>query len=212
MGTHQGSKIVSTEDNRWLLPTAGGLIGHVEHVNGPGAQPIENFVATRHELELIARYWIQVALQNEADQYVWQTYGSDWSREMHYAWRRVSKLAAAIGDEFIDRVCAEEKGKLGDLDEQRAAHEKWMAAKNKQDRSRFYEDVMRYVRGETCGLEPGTHGMIQAEIAKALIAENADLALPMHRDKLLADVHTIWWRDHVVHVTLDGTAADDDVF
>jgi hypothetical protein len=38
----------------------------------------------------------------------------------------VSKLAAAIGDEFIDRARAEERRKLGDLDKARADYGAWL--------------------------------------------------------------------------------------
>jgi hypothetical protein len=100
----------------------GGLIGYVEHVNGPGAQPIENCVATRHELELIRRYWVHLAMEYDADVYVYQQTCSRRGREADYAWRRVSKLAAAIGDEFIERVCSEDKRKLGDLDKRHAQY------------------------------------------------------------------------------------------
>ena len=120
MSTQQRRRIVSTEDNEWLLPTAEGLIGYVEYVNGSGAEPIEGFVATRHELELIARYWIHLAMEHDASVYVYEQTCSSGSREANYAWRRVSRLAAAIGEEFIKRLCSEEAQRIGDLDKYRA--------------------------------------------------------------------------------------------
>jgi hypothetical protein len=42
----------------------------------------------------------------------------------------------------------------------------------------LYEQVMHYVRGEGHNLLPGTIGMIEADIAKTLIDENHNFALP----------------------------------
>jgi hypothetical protein len=63
-------------------------------------------------------------------------------------------------------------------------------------------DVPAIERGEAHDIQPGTMGMIQAEIAKRLIAESPDLLAEDKRPDLIKAVNLIYDRDHVVKVTL----------
>ena len=71
-----------------------------------------------------------------------------------------------------------------------------------EDRDSFYEQVMHYVRGEDHDLTPGTNGMTWANIAKALIADDAELALPENKDRLPQAIDAVYNRDHAVKVTM----------
>ena len=56
---------------------------------------------------------------------------------------------------------------------------------NAEDNAKFYEQVMKYVRGEQNDIGPRTVGAKRAEKAKALIADNPELALPENKKELL---------------------------
>ena len=59
----------------------------------------------------------------------------------------------------------------------------------------FYTAVCAYVRGEPNGVVPGTVGEEQAEIAMRLFHENP--AILDDKDRLLAEIATIWRDSHV---------------
>jgi len=63
-------------------------------------------------------------------------------------------------------------------------------------------EVVKFVRGEAHDIKPGTIGMIQAEIAKRLIAESPDLLAEDKRPDLIKAVNLVYERDHAVVVTL----------
>ena len=50
-----------------------------------------------------------------------------------------------------------------------------MREKHKQDEQKFFEHLIRYLKGESCDLGCGHDGPIKAEIAKQLIAETPEL-------------------------------------
>ena len=63
-----------------------------------------------------------------------------------------------------------------------------MAERDEQD---FFNEVVKFVRGEAHDIKPGTIGMIQAEIAKQLIAESPDLLAEHKRPDLIKAVNMI---------------------
>jgi hypothetical protein len=73
----------------------------------------------------------------------------------------------------------------------------------------FYADLIRYVKGEANGIGSGTIGQIQAEIAKALIAEEPTLGEPDMRMALMAQVKERYDQEHAVVVKLDAWTMQD---
>jgi hypothetical protein len=83
--------------------------------------------------------------------------------------------------------------------------EEWYAAWDKialEDREQFYQDIMKYVRGEKSSLKPGTVGMQKAEIAKRLVSDNPHLKICDNREELFEAIEDVYSHDHAVVVTL----------
>ena len=59
----------------------------------------------------------------------------------------------------------------------------------KQQQAEFYLEVMSYVNGLPNSIEPGTIGMLLAEIAEELIAESPALLSPEHEEELMQEIH-----------------------
>jgi hypothetical protein len=79
----------------------------------------------------------------------------------------------------------------------------------------FYSALCAYVRGEPNGVEPGTVGEEQAEIAKRLLRENS--AILDDKDRLLAEIATIQYRESGIESAVASHAEwtkkhDDDLF
>ncbi len=72
----------------------------------------------------------------------------------------------------------------------------------KEAEDKFYKNLCHYIRGEPNDIRPGTIGMLQAEIAKDLVAKDESLMAPNNRHALLEAVKVIYDRDHTVRVTL----------
>ena len=78
----------------------------------------------------------------------------------------------------------------------------WLHALEKKDEKDFYNQVVKFVRGEAHDIRPGTIGMIKAEIAKRLIADSPDLVAKDKRPDLIKGVNMVYDRDHAVVVRL----------
>jgi hypothetical protein len=72
----------------------------------------------------------------------------------------------------------------------------------KDGTDKFYNNVLHYVRGEPNDLLPGTIGMRQADIAKALIEGDRSLIEPQNRDALLQAVERVYLERDAVSVKL----------
>jgi len=96
------------------------------------------------------------------------------------------RILQAICDEFdVDIVSEYEPQFWGfKTQEEWDAWERARATKAEED---FYNEVVKFVRGEAHDIKPGTIGMIQAEIAKRLIAESPDLLAEDKRPDLMRD-------------------------
>jgi hypothetical protein len=75
-------------------------------------------------------------------------------------------------------------------------------ARAEKDQQEFYDDVIKFIGGESNDIRPGTNGMAMAEIAKRLVAESPDLVAAEKRRELIEAVETIFHRDHCVEVDL----------
>lgn len=110
---------IRNADNELLgqLRGRGFTIGHVDEVNGRGAEEIQGFVATRHELIQLAKYWAEKAIHIDYLWFLYEQTGSSDRRVRAFAWRRVSRIAEMVGkeegDEAVKQVY-EEYGKSQD--------------------------------------------------------------------------------------------------
>jgi len=97
-------KVVTNSDNELLEP---GQYGFVDEVNGPGAEEIQGFVPTRHELIQIVKYWAYVELDLTHLMHVYQQTGSDWLRKTSFAGRRVGRISRILGDDEVKKAVDE---------------------------------------------------------------------------------------------------------
>jgi len=108
----------------------------------------------------------------------------------------------AIEEEFFDvEIVSEHDPRFWGFETQ----EEWDAAMEAiadQHEREFYDDVVKFIRGEPNNIKPGTVGMIEAEIAKRLVAESPDLLAMDKRLELIKAVATIYDRDHAVRIQL----------
>ena len=112
------------------------------------------------------------------------------------------EILGAIAESFDTDIVSEYEPKFWGYETQEA----WDAAQSQihqEQEDEFYVDVLRYVRDEEHELRPGSIGLIKTIIAKKLIADDPDLALPEQiKETLLQTIHEIYFRDHAVIVKL----------
>ncbi len=109
------------------------------------------------------------------------------------------RILEAVAQVFDVDIVSEYEPQYWGFDTQEemdAAHEE-MARLHRQE---FYEDLLKYVRGEPNGIRAGTIGEIQADIAKDLIAQEPTLV--ENKEKLIEAVKHVYEERHVTKVTL----------
>ena len=111
------------------------------------------------------------------------------------------RILEAISDEFDVQIVSEYEPEFWGYETQAEWDAAWelIAREGEQD---FYEQVEKFIRGENHNISPGTVGMIQAEIAKDLVARNPELLAADNRKHLIQAVKAIYNRDHAITVTL----------
>jgi hypothetical protein len=125
-------------------------------------------------------------LVDKRGNYLW-IYANDNGRACclsRYGSQSPVRILEAISAEFSTEIYSEHEPQYYGFDTQ----EEWDAARRKlalEERDRFYEDIVSFVTGKEHGLTPGTIGMYQGEIAKALVLANADLLHFQNKDELL---------------------------
>jgi hypothetical protein len=92
---------VRNADNALLGPI--GLAGYVPHINGPGAQEVPDFHPTKYELIILAKHWVEEAINIEYGMFVTQVVGSWDTRERHFAWFRVERIHRLLGEK-VDKA------------------------------------------------------------------------------------------------------------
>jgi hypothetical protein len=103
-------------------------------------------------------------------------------------------ILLAICDEFDVDIVSEYEPQYWGFKTQ----EEWDAfemALDEKDEQYFYNEVIKFVRGEEHEIRSGTALMDQAEIAKRLIAESPDLLAEENRPDLIKAVKSIYERD-----------------
>ncbi len=85
-------------------------------------------------------------------------------------WNAPDRILRVIAEKFDVDIVSEYEPEYWGYETEEEWHAAWeaMGEKDVQD---FYDEVVKFVRGESHNIEPGTIGMTQAEIAKRLAAE-----------------------------------------
>jgi hypothetical protein len=222
MGAPLTPNIVNA-DNAWLDPIV-GCIGHVSEVNGAEAEEVLGFVPTRHELSVLVKHWMTEVIDYEFEWFRWQQTSSSGSRRAAFGSRRISRIAAFIGDDAVQRAVDEAYDQFGRKHESeggrifrhgteeerrefRAMCDAEAAAIHREYEEQFYANLLKFVAGEPHDIKTGTVGMEWAEIAKALIVENPVLAAPESKDMLLGLMRDRSLSGHTVHLDESHTAA-----
>lgn len=118
-----------------------------------------------------------------------------------YGGNAPSKILNAIAEVFDTDIFSEYEPQYWGFDTEEEWHSAW-DAEARQAEQRFYDEVVKYVRGEANDVPIGRIGETEAKIAKVLAASDPSLLLPENRSKLIHNVKKIYDRDHSVTVTL----------
>lgn len=99
-------RAVRNADNTDLGPLVGGrlIIGEVDQVNARGAVEISGFTCKRHELVLLAKYWMAEQLRLRWFYFWDETTGSVERRILVFAGRRVERMAILLGEDEMERA------------------------------------------------------------------------------------------------------------
>jgi hypothetical protein len=89
------------------------VVGYIDEVNGPGAVEVPGFVATRHELTQLAKYWAAVKIDHEFSWFANQQTGSSEIRLQPFASRRIGRIASALGEEEVAKAVNEAYEEFG---------------------------------------------------------------------------------------------------
>jgi len=100
------AKVYRNVDNDCRMPLGGRgiVIGHVDEVNGSGAQEISDFLPTRHELLQVAKYWACEELETLWFEFLTGQTGSTESRVKAFAQQRIARIDAALGGNDVGTV------------------------------------------------------------------------------------------------------------
>ena len=108
IGAGKRYRIHRNADNAALAPIVVNrfAIGHVDEINGEGAKEMPAFVPTRHELFVLAKYWIREIRQLEFFEFLSGQTGSREMRMIPFGWRRVERISK-IDRSVVDAAVAE---------------------------------------------------------------------------------------------------------
>ena len=74
-------------------------VGYVDEVNGPAAAEIPGFVATKHELIQLLKYWAGIRIDIRFDWFTSQCVGSSETRLESFSGRRIARIAEVLGND-----------------------------------------------------------------------------------------------------------------
>ena len=111
------------------------------------------------------------------------------------------RILRAISQEFNVKIVSEYAPQYWGFSNEEEAEAFWREQNEKSERE-FYNEVVKFVCGQSHNIKSGTIGMNQAEIAKRLIAESPDLLSENKRSDLIKAVNMVYQRDHATVVTL----------
>ena len=111
------------------------------------------------------------------------------------------KILSAIEKAFSTDIFSEYEPQFWGFE----TEEEWHIALQKmheESEAELYTEIMKYVIGNPHDIKTGTNGMVMANIAKDLIAENPKLTSPDYEAELMEKMNSIYNEDHTVIVTL----------
>ena len=102
-------KVVTNCDNEDLMPFGGNgwIVGHVDVVNGRGAEEVTGFLPTRHELIVLVKYWAERMLEDEYFYFLYGQTGSTEIRRRPFAARRIKRIQVLLGAEDVTKAIEE---------------------------------------------------------------------------------------------------------
>ena len=112
-----------------------------------------------------------------------------------------SKILSAIAEAFDTEIVSEHEPQFWGFETQ----EEWDSSElaiAKEQKEKFYREILKYLQGELNDITPGTIGMIKAEIAKKLVDGDPMLLLAANKDKFQAAIESTYDCDHAVFVEL----------
>lgn len=74
-------------------------VGYVDEVNGPAAVEIPGFVATKHELIQLLKYWASIRIDIRFDWFTSKCVGSSETRLESFSGRRIARIAEVLGND-----------------------------------------------------------------------------------------------------------------
>ena len=86
------------EGCEWMI--AKGIFGGKD----PSFKLVEDFRVTRHELEVLARHYLEDVRDCEYWWVAHKTTGSDWLRESEFAKRRLGSIERILGEDVLDKA------------------------------------------------------------------------------------------------------------
>jgi hypothetical protein len=136
--------IIRNADNEGLGQLRGGkiVIGHVDEVNGRDAQEVPGFVATRHELIQLAKYWTKRAVDIEYFWFCCEQVGSSDRRIRTFAWNRVDRIADLLGEDEVNQAVQQAIDEYGKEQDPKV----WSIFRNgtPEEQKAFHEETRRH--------------------------------------------------------------------
>ena len=111
------------------------------------------------------------------------------------------EILHAIAEAFETDIVSEHQPEYWGFDTQ----EEWDADEKRiheEHERQFHAKLLKHLRGEPTDIQPGTIGMMKAEIAKSLVEKDPSFMETANRDKLMGEIDAIYDREHTVIVTL----------
>jgi len=129
--------------------------------------------------------------------YLWvnindQGYVGGFSR---YFPNHAGKILAAVEDVFDIEVLSEHEPQYWGFDTQ-AEWDAFQEELSREADEKFYQELLKCLRGEPNDIRPGTNGEAQAEAARTLVASDPSLLLPANKDVLLTRSKEVYEREH----------------
>lgn len=124
------------------------------------------------------------------------------TRITRYGMNSPEHILNAIAQEFDTEIYSEHEPQFWGFSSQEEWHEWQLDPKQFPDD--FYESVIQYLSGNGVKYDEGTILRIQLEIAKELSNQNSDLLLPENKEKLLNEIHKIYWERYLNSIQPTG--------
>ena len=139
--------------------------------------------------------------------YLWVYSGSDGALSLikRYGFNAPGRILGAIAEIFDTDIFSEYEPQYWGFDTQ----EEWDQTEKKfaeKHEVEFHAEIIEFVTGGPNKFRAGTVGMIMAEIAKGLVAENSGLLSLDKKAELMEAIYQAFRADHVVTVKLDDQA------